>query len=187
MQSRLSGKGCAGIGGATIPFSPFLFLSHLHAMPERQQHRGSSVCDTRQPPWFVVGRLYHTVTMSAVPGNAHVTDPGRESYLAQDRSTTTLVSTWTVTGIAFLVATARLYVRAIMRRNVRNDDYFIILSVVRAIGCWTLCPASGSLGLPPTVRDLAVTDIRHSTHRRLLVLLRAPSLPRPSPTVSAVM
>ncbi|KAK8038324.1 hypothetical protein PG994_015091 [Apiospora phragmitis] len=70
--------------------------------------------------------------MSAASGNTNTTDPGRESYLAQNRSTTTLVSTWSVTGAAAVVATMRIYVRAFMRRNLRSDDYWIMLSVVGA-------------------------------------------------------
>ncbi|KAK8046954.1 hypothetical protein PG996_015018 [Apiospora saccharicola] len=96
--------------------------------------------------------------MSAVLGNANTTDPGRESYLAQDRSTTTLVSCWTVTGVAFLVALARLYVRAIMRRNVRNDDYFIILSVAASITSCALTSKAVSYGLGRHMEALSRED-----------------------------
>ncbi|KAK7966881.1 uncharacterized protein PG986_001158 [Apiospora aurea] len=82
-------------------------------------------------------------------------DPGRASYLAQDRSTTTLVSTWSVTGVAFLVALARLYVRAVMRRNVRNDDCFIILSVAASIASCALTSVAVAHGLGRHVEALS--------------------------------
>ncbi|KAK8066192.1 Integral membrane protein [Apiospora hydei] len=85
-------------------------------------------------------------------------DPGRASYLAQNRSTTTLVSTWSVTGVAFLVALARLYVRAVMRRNVRNDDYFIILSVAASIASCALTSVAVAHGLGRHVEALSRED-----------------------------
>ncbi|KAK7996050.1 hypothetical protein PG991_015517 [Apiospora marii] len=96
--------------------------------------------------------------MSAAPGNVNATDPGRESYLAQDRSTTTLVSIWTVTGVACLVALARLYVRAIMRRNVRNDDYFIMLSVAASIASCALTSKAVDHGLGRHIEALSHED-----------------------------
>ncbi|KAK8034235.1 hypothetical protein PG993_009230 [Apiospora rasikravindrae] len=85
-------------------------------------------------------------------------DPGRESYLAQDRSTTTLVSTWSVTGAAFIVALARLYVRAIMRHNVRSDDYFIGLSVAASIASCALTSLAVAHGLGRHTEALSRED-----------------------------
>ncbi|KAK6833141.1 hypothetical protein PG995_012910 [Apiospora arundinis] len=89
---------------------------------------------------------------------ANAIDPGRESYLAQNRGTTTLVSIWAVTGAACIVTLARLYVRGCMRRSLRKDDLFIILSVAAGIASCAVTSKAVAHGLGRHMDALSLED-----------------------------
>ncbi|KAK8107917.1 uncharacterized protein PG998_009930 [Apiospora kogelbergensis] len=51
-------------------------------------------------------------------------------WAAQDKGPTELVTCWTVTAISTLFVAGRLYVRGVLQRKLRSDDYLIILSLL---------------------------------------------------------
>ncbi|KAK8087154.1 hypothetical protein PG994_002128 [Apiospora phragmitis] len=56
--------------------------------------------------------------------------PEYGAWAAQDKGPTVLVACWTVTAVSTLFVAGRLYVRGVLQRKLRSDDYFIILSLL---------------------------------------------------------
>ncbi|KAK8862590.1 integral membrane protein [Apiospora arundinis] len=56
--------------------------------------------------------------------------PEYAEWAAQDKGPTVLVACWTVTAISTVFVAGRLYVRGVLQRKLRSDDYLIILSLL---------------------------------------------------------
>ncbi|KAK8085808.1 hypothetical protein PG997_007079 [Apiospora hydei] len=56
--------------------------------------------------------------------------PSSTREVTQGRDTHTLISIWSLTGVTFIFAFARFYVRGCMAGKLRSDDYLIMLTLV---------------------------------------------------------
>ncbi|KAK8094683.1 hypothetical protein PG997_001368 [Apiospora hydei] len=56
--------------------------------------------------------------------------PEYDAWAAQNKGLTVLIACWTVTAVSTLFVAGRLYVRGVLQRKLRSDDYFILLSLL---------------------------------------------------------
>ncbi|KAK8057264.1 hypothetical protein PG996_011201 [Apiospora saccharicola] len=81
-----------------------------------------------------------------------------QDYLAENSGITELAIIWTFTGVAFIFASARWYVRGWMQRKLWSDDYLIAVSVATGIIACALTTVSVSKGIGRHVEALSTAQ-----------------------------
>ncbi|KAK8109075.1 hypothetical protein PG984_014876 [Apiospora sp. TS-2023a] len=81
-----------------------------------------------------------------------------QDYLAENGGITELAIIWTFTGVAFIFASARWYVRGWMQRKLWSDDYLIAVSVATGIIACALTTVSVSKGIGRHVEALSTAQ-----------------------------
>ncbi|KAK8059812.1 hypothetical protein PG996_009742 [Apiospora saccharicola] len=84
--------------------------------------------------------------------------PGRGYNPGDDKGTSTLITIWLVTTVAFAFTAGRLYVRGYIQRRLRSDDYLTIFSMVNSIVACGLATKAVTRGLGRHLQTLSLED-----------------------------